>query len=110
MKSLISHFSNFKSWIKLIYDTVDISNFVINEFNPTFEVQKMGNEAFQIALFGNASFPNGNKGNSCLWTLFENTLTRICDASCNPPWKVKKRIFLKMQVNAYLFSNCLQTK
>ena len=29
-------------------------NFVINEFNPTFEVQKMGNKAFQNASFGNA--------------------------------------------------------
>ena len=47
-------FLNFK---KLIYDTVDICNFVINKFNPTFEVQKNGNEAFQNALFGNASFP-----------------------------------------------------
>ena len=46
-----------KSWIYDIYDTVDICNYVINEFNPTFEVQNMGNEAFQ-----NASFPNGNEG------------------------------------------------
>ena len=45
------HVLNFKSWIKLIYDTVDACNFVINEFNPTFEVQNMGNEAFQNALF-----------------------------------------------------------
>ena len=40
---------------------------VINEFNPTFEVQIMGNEAFQNASFGNTSFPNGNEGNSCHW-------------------------------------------
>ena len=33
------------------FETVDICNFVINEFNPTFEVQNMGNEAFQNALF-----------------------------------------------------------
>ena len=39
---------------------------VINEFNPTFEVQKIGNEAFQNASFGNALFPN--KSNNCLWT------------------------------------------
>ena len=51
LKSLVSHFLNFKSWIKLIYDTVDICNFVINEFNPTFEVQNMGNEAFQNVSF-----------------------------------------------------------
>ena len=52
--------------IKLIYDTVDVCNFVINEFNPTFEVQNMGNEAFQNASFGNASFGNGNEDSSCL--------------------------------------------
>ena len=42
LKSLVSHFLNFKSWIELIYDTVDKYNFVINEFTPTFEVQNMG--------------------------------------------------------------------
>ena len=67
LKSLVSHFLNFKSWIKLIYDTVDVCNFVINEFNPTFEVQNMGNKAFQNASFGNASFPNEALGYSCLW-------------------------------------------
>ena len=44
--------------MKLIYETVDECNFVINEFNPTFEVQSMGNEAFQNAPFANASFGN----------------------------------------------------
>ena len=66
----MSHFLNFKSWIKLIYDTVDICNFVINEFNPTFEVQNMGNEAFQNASFGNSSFPNKALSYSCLWVEF----------------------------------------
>ena len=37
---------------------IDICNFVINEFNLTFEVQNMGNKAFKNALFGNTSFPN----------------------------------------------------
>ena len=69
LKSLVSHFLNFKSWIKLIYDTVDVCNFVINEFNPTFEVQNMGNEAFQNASFGNASFPNEALIYSCLWAM-----------------------------------------
>ena len=46
LKSLISHVLNFKSWIKLIYETVNTCNFVINEFNPTFEVQESGNGAF----------------------------------------------------------------
>ena len=32
LKSLVSHVLNFKSWIKFIYDTVDICNFVISEF------------------------------------------------------------------------------
>ena len=67
LKSLVSHFLNFKSWIKLIYDTVDVCNFVINEFNPTFKVQNMGNEAFQNASLKNASFPDEALGYSCLW-------------------------------------------
>ena len=41
--------------------------FVINEFNPTFEVQNMGNKAFENTSFWNASFPNGNEDYSCLW-------------------------------------------
>ena len=52
---------------KLIYDTEDKCNFVINEFNSTFEVQNMGNEAFQNASFWNALFPNEALGYSCLW-------------------------------------------
>ena len=51
LKSLVSYVLNFNNWIELVYDTVDICNFVINEFNPTFEVQNMGNEAFQNASF-----------------------------------------------------------
>ena len=51
LKCLVSHFLNFKTWIKLIYDTVDVCNFVINEFDPTFEAQNMGNEALQNAWF-----------------------------------------------------------
>ena len=67
LKSLHSHFLYFNSWIRLIYDTVDICNFVIDEFNPTFEAQNMGNEAFQNASFGKASFPNEALCYSCLW-------------------------------------------
>ena len=37
----------FTSWIKLIFDTVTLSNFVINEFNPTFEVHESENRALQ---------------------------------------------------------------
>ena len=55
---------NFKSWIKLIYDKITCTYCVINEFNPTFETQNMGHEAFK-----NASFGNGNEDYSCLWAL-----------------------------------------
>ena len=51
LKSLVSHFLNFKSWIKLIYDTIDVCNFVINEFNPTFEVQESENVVLQNTSF-----------------------------------------------------------
>ena len=46
---------------------VYVCNFVINEFNPTFEVQNMGNKDFQNALFGNASFLNEALSYSYLW-------------------------------------------
>ena len=64
MKSLVSHVLNLKSWITLIYDRVSIGNFSINQFNPTFEVQNMVNEAFQNASFRNASFPSEALGYS----------------------------------------------
>ena len=67
-------FLKFKSWTKHIYDKITYTYCVMNEFNPTFEVQKMGNKAFQNASFGNASFTNGNEGNSCLWAMFESSL------------------------------------
>merc|ERR1712020_392515 len=68
-KSLVSHFLNIKRWIQLIYDTVFVCSFVINEFNPTFEVQNMGNKVFQNASFQIASFPNRNESYSCLWAV-----------------------------------------
>ena len=74
LKSLVSHVLNFKSWIKFIYDQIIYIYCVINEFNPTFKVQKMGNRAFQNVSFGNASFPNGNEGNSCPWASLLLTL------------------------------------
>ena len=61
MKSLVSQFP--------FFDTVDVCNFVINEFNPTFEVENMGNKAFQNASFGNASFTNEALSYSCLWAI-----------------------------------------
>ena len=35
LKSAVSHVLNFLGWIKLIFDTTDLCNFVINELNPT---------------------------------------------------------------------------
>ena len=34
------------SLIILIYNILDVCNFAINELNPIFEIQSMGNEAF----------------------------------------------------------------
>jgi len=46
-----------------------VCNVVINEFNPTFEVQNMGNEAFQNALFVKALLSNEALSYGCLWVL-----------------------------------------
>ena len=46
-----AHVLNILGWIKLFFDTIDSCNFVINEFNLTFEVQNMENEAFENASF-----------------------------------------------------------
>ena len=73
LKSLVSHVLNFKSWIKLIYGTVDKCNFVINEFNPTSEVQNIENGVFQNARFPNTPFANCHFPNwdySCLWAVW----------------------------------------
>ena len=51
LKNLVSHVLNFKSWIKLTYDKITYIYCVINEINPTFDVQKMENEAFQNASY-----------------------------------------------------------
>ena len=44
LQSSVSHVLNFTGWIKLIFNTVDLCYFVINQFNPTFEVQRSGNK------------------------------------------------------------------
>ena len=49
---------NFRGWIKLIYNKITSMDSVKNEFNPTSEVQNIGNGAFQNVPFANAS---------CLW-------------------------------------------
>ena len=64
---------------KLIYDKITYTYCVINEFNPTFETQNMGNEAFKNASFGNASLGNGNEDYSCLWA---NTILEIFYLFC----------------------------
>ena len=48
-------------------------DFVINEFNPTSEVQNIGNGAFQNNPFANIPFANGmfaNSDYSCLWAMY----------------------------------------
>ena len=51
MQSSDSISLNFKSWIKLIYDKITYTYSVINEFNPTFKTQNMGNEAFETGRY-----------------------------------------------------------
>ena len=68
---------NNKRWNKHIYDTASVCNFVINEFNSTFETQNMGNEAFENALFGNPSFGNRNENYSCLWAYTANICNQV---------------------------------
>ena len=74
LESFISLVLKFKSHIKLIYNSrLNGILTYINEFNPTFEIQKMGNEAFQNISFGNASFPYGNEDNIVFLGLFRLT-------------------------------------
>ena len=47
LQNLVSYLFNLTGLIKLFFDTVDLCNFVINEFNPTFEAQGHGNGAFK---------------------------------------------------------------
>ena len=70
LKCSVSNVLNFRGWIKLIYDKIALIYSVKNEFNPTSEVQNIGNGTFQNTPFANAPFPNGsfpNGGYSCLW-------------------------------------------
>ena len=57
------------SLVKLIFNTVESYNFVIKEFNLTYEVQNMANGTFQIVPFGNVPFPNVPFECSCLWAM-----------------------------------------
>ena len=70
LKHPVFNVLNFRGWIKLICDKITLIYSVKNEFNPTSEVQNIGNGAFQNAPFANAPFANGsfpNGGYSCLW-------------------------------------------
>ena len=62
LKCSVSYVLNFRGWIELIYDKITLIYSVKNEFNPTSEIQNIGNGAFQNA---NGRFPNGRY--SCLW-------------------------------------------
>ena len=48
-KRHVSHVLNITGWMKLNVDTVDLCNFVVNEFNPNTEVQNIENRVFQNA-------------------------------------------------------------
>ena len=67
MKCPVSYILNFRGWIKLIYDKITLIYSVKNEFNPTSEVQNIGNGAFQNAPFANIPFANEQTG--CLQTV-----------------------------------------
>ena len=51
LKYPVSYVLNFRGWIKLIYDKITLIYNVKNVFNPTSEVQNIGNGAFQNAPF-----------------------------------------------------------
>jgi len=50
-ESAFSNILDYTGWIELIFDTVDLCNFVINKFNPIFEVQGSGNRALHNIPF-----------------------------------------------------------
>ena len=60
LKRPVCHVWSIKGEMKLIFNKANSYNFVIKEFNLTHELQDMANGPFQIILFGNAPFPNGN--------------------------------------------------
>ena len=64
LKHPVFNVLKFRGWIKYIFD----NNFVINELNPTSEVQNMGKRAFQNAPFANGRFPKSDY--NCLWALY----------------------------------------
>ena len=74
-----------------VYGTADRCNFVINSFNPTFEVQNTGNEAFR-----NASFPNENEA---LHRRGRNVTKIDCD------WFDKDNFFNDVQLPRIIFKN-----
>ena len=107
LKHPIFNILNFRGWIKRIFDTVDYCNFVINELNPTYEFQNMGNGAFQNALFWNAPFANSrfpNSDYSCLWAM---SCTRLIFAKSRSNLEVNKWLgFTLLVLQIYIFSRC----
>ena len=70
-----------------------VCDFVINELNPTLEVQNVGNEAFQNASFGNASFGNRDEDNSCLGA--ESIHSHCCiEMIWCTPWRNKVGVLM----------------
>ena len=53
-------------WMNIGTDRLNSKNSDLDESNPTFEVQNLGNEAFQNSSFENALFVNGNEDSSRL--------------------------------------------
>ena len=80
-KALFPMFWTSKVWFDSFKtQKVSICNFFINEANPTFNCQNIGNVAFQ-----NASFANGNEGYSYPWALSCFTMNR-------QNWQIKREI------------------
>ena len=68
LKSLVSHVLNFLGWIQLICDKITYIYCVINEFDPTFEVQ---NITWDVACFETPRFQTGTRVKNCLWAKFQ---------------------------------------
>ena len=73
LKCSVCHVESIKGYIKLVFNALPTFNFVIKEFNLTYEVQNMANGTFQIVPFGNVQFPNVPFECSCLWAKWDKT-------------------------------------
>ncbi len=66
---------NLLGWIKLIFDTKDLYNFVMNVLDSTKEVHNMGKGAFQNALLGNTPFKRAVKVTVAYALIFKKYLS-----------------------------------